>query len=58
MHLLAGADVLAADKLFASLDIRTRQWNIPDWGKCYSAPPSAPFEIPPHDLIESFKATL
>ena len=32
MNSLTDADVLAADKLFATLDTRTRRWQLPSWG--------------------------
>ena len=32
MNTLTGADVLAEDKLFATLDTRTRRWQLPGWG--------------------------
>ena len=32
MNALTGADVLAEDKLFATLDTRTRRWQLPGWG--------------------------
>src|SRR5262249_33055325 len=33
MNALTGAGVLAENKLFSTLDTRTRQWRISDWGK-------------------------
>ncbi len=32
LNVLTGADVLAEDKLFATLDTRTRRWQLPGWG--------------------------
>ena len=32
MNSLTGAGVLAANKLFATLDTRTRRWHLPSWG--------------------------
>ncbi len=32
MNALTGAGVEAADRLFATLDTRTRRWDIPGWG--------------------------
>src|SRR5439155_5611324 len=33
MNRLTGSDVLAKDQLFSTLDTRTRQWRLADWGK-------------------------
>ena len=32
LNALTGANVLTEDKLFATLDTRTRRWKLPDWG--------------------------
>ena len=32
LNALTHADVLAEDKLFATLDTRTRRWKLPSWG--------------------------
>src|SRR5437867_1400717 len=32
MNRLTAAGVLTADKLFATLDTRTRRWQLPGWG--------------------------
>jgi GTP-binding protein HflX len=58
MRRLTGADVLVADKLFATLDTRTRQWNIPGWGKLLLSDTVGFIRNLPHDLVASFKATL
>lgn len=58
MRRLTGADVLVANKLFATLDTRTRQWFIPGWGKILLSDTVGFIRNLPHDLIESFKATL
>jgi GTP-binding protein HflX len=58
MRRLTDADVVVADKLFATLDTRTRQWNIPGWGKVLLSDTVGFIRNLPHDLIESFKATL
>lgn len=58
MRTLTGANVLVADKLFATLDTRTRQWNIPGFGKILLSDTVGFIRNLPHDLIESFKATL
>jgi GTP-binding protein HflX len=58
MRALTGADVLAADKLFATLDTRTKQWTLPNWGKVLLSDTVGFIRRLPHDLIASFKATL
>ncbi|HEY4232333.1 MAG TPA: GTPase HflX, partial [Lacipirellulaceae bacterium] len=32
LNTLTGSDEVAEDKLFATLDTRTRRWQLPDWG--------------------------
>ena len=34
MNALTAADVLVQDKLFATLDTRTRRWQLPIGGRC------------------------
>lgn len=58
MRRLTDADVLVADKLFATLDTRTRQWNIAGWGKILLSDTVGFIRNLPHDLVASFKATL
>jgi GTP-binding protein HflX len=58
MNALTGADVYAADRLFATLDTRTRQWAIAGWGKVLLSDTVGFIRKLPHDLVESFKATL
>jgi GTP-binding protein HflX len=58
MRALTGADVLVADMLFATLDTRTRRWGIPGWGKVLLSDTVGFIRKLPHDLVESFKATL
>lgn len=58
MNALTGADVYTADRLFATLDTRTRQWAIPGWGKVLLSDTVGFIRKLPHDLVESFKATL
>ncbi|QDU64272.1 GTPase HflX [Planctomycetes bacterium Pan216] len=58
MRRLTGADVLVANKLFATLDTRTRQWAIPGWTKVLLSDTVGFIRDLPHDLVESFKATL
>ncbi len=58
MNALTGADVLAEDKLFSTLDTRTRQWRLADWGKTLLSDTVGFIRDLPHHLIASFKATL
>jgi GTP-binding protein HflX len=58
MNTLTGAGVLAADKLFATLDTRTRRWQLPGWGPVLLSDTVGFIRDLPHHLIASFKATL
>ena len=59
MRELTGAEnILVADRLFATLDTRTRRWAIPGWGKVLLSDTVGFIRKLPHDLVESFKATL
>ena len=58
MNKLTKAEVLAEDKLFATLDTRTRQWHLPKWGPVLLSDTVGFIRDLPHDLIASFKATL
>jgi GTP-binding protein HflX len=58
MNALTDADVLAADKLFATLDTRTRRWHLPSWGPVLLSDTVGFIRDLPHSLIASFKATL
>lgn len=58
MRRLTGADVLVADKLFATLDTRTRQWLVPGFGKVLLSDTVGFIRNLPHDLVASFRATL
>jgi GTP-binding protein HflX len=58
LNKLTGAQVLAADKLFATLDPTTRQLVLPD-GRTLLATDTVGFiRRLPHRLVEAFKATL
>ncbi len=58
LNRLTGAEVLAADKLFATLDPTTRQLRLPD-GRTLLATDTVGFiRRLPHRLVEAFKATL
>jgi GTP-binding protein HflX len=58
MNALTGAGVLAEDKLFSTLDTRTRQWHLKDWGRVLLSDTVGFIRDLPHHLIASFKATL
>jgi GTP-binding protein HflX len=58
MNALTGSSVLAENKLFSTLDTRTRQWRLADWGKVLLSDTVGFIRDLPHHLIASFKATL
>jgi GTPase len=58
LNALTGADELAEDKLFATLDTRTRRWRLPGWGPVLLSDTVGFLRDLPHRLIASFKATL
>jgi GTP-binding protein HflX len=58
MNTLTGAGVLAEDRLFSTLDTRTRQWHLKDWGRILLSDTVGFIRDLPHHLIASFKATL
>jgi GTP-binding protein HflX len=58
MNALTDADVLVQDKLFATLDTRTRRWQLPGWGPVLLSDTVGFIRDLPHTLIASFKATL
>jgi len=58
MNRLTESDVLVADKLFATLDTRTRRWQLPHWGPVLLSDTVGFIRSLPHHLIASFKATL
>jgi GTP-binding protein HflX len=58
MNVLTDAGVLAVDKLFATLDTRTRRWQLPGWGPVLLSDTVGFIRDLPHHLIASFKATL
>jgi GTP-binding protein HflX len=58
MNALTDAGVLAADKLFATLDTRTRRWQLPSWGPVLLSDTVGFIRDLPHKLVTSFKATL
>jgi GTP-binding protein HflX len=58
MNVLTGAGVYVEDKLFSTLDTRTRQWHLKDWGRILLSDTVGFIRDLPHHLIASFKATL
>jgi GTP-binding protein HflX len=58
MNALTGAGVRVEDKLFSTLDTRTRVWRLPDWGRILLSDTVGFIRDLPHHLIASFKATL
>lgn len=58
MNALTGAGVRVEDKLFSTLDTRTRQWHLKDWGRILLSDTVGFIRDLPHHLIASFKATL
>ena len=58
MNALTDAGVLAEDKLFATLDTRTRRWRLPGWGPVLLSDTVGFIRDLPHRLIASFTATL
>lgn len=58
LNVLTGADVLAEDALFATLDTRTKRWHLPGWGPVLLSDTVGFIRDLPHHLIASFKATL
>jgi GTP-binding protein HflX len=58
MNALTHAGVKAEDKLFATLDTRTRRWQLPNWGPVLLSDTVGFIRDLPHGLIASFKATL
>ncbi|HZZ70813.1 MAG TPA: GTPase HflX [Pirellulales bacterium] len=58
MNGLTQAGVLTENKLFATLDTRTRKWQLPGWGPVLLSDTVGFIRDLPHHLIASFKATL
>jgi GTP-binding protein HflX len=58
MNALTGADALVEDKLFATLDTRTRRWPIANFGQVLLSDTVGFIRGLPHSLVASFKATL
>lgn len=58
MNALTDADVFAKDKLFATLETRTRRWHLPNWGHVLLSDTVGFIRDLPHSLVASFKSTL
>jgi len=58
MNALTGADVYVEDKLFSTLDTRTRRWAVPGFGTILLSDTVGFIRDLPHHLVASFKATL
>lgn len=58
LNALTGSDVLTENRLFATLDTRTRRWQLPGWGPVLLSDTVGFIRDLPHHLIASFKATL
>ena len=58
MRALTGANVLVEDKLFATLDTRTRRWPLPSFGDVLLSDTVGFVRNLPHHLVASFRSTL
>src|SRR6187399_3792786 len=58
MNALTGSGVYVENKLFSTLDTRTRQWHLKDWGRILLSDTVGFIRELPHHLVASFKATL
>ena len=58
MRALTGADVLVEDKLFSTLDTRTRTWRLPNRQRILISDTVGFIRDLPHHLVASFHATL
>jgi len=58
MNRLTHSDVYVQDQLFSTLDTRTRQWHVKDFGKILLSDTVGFIRDLPHHLVASFKATL
>jgi GTP-binding protein HflX len=58
MNALTGSDVYVANKLFATLDTRTRRWEVPQWGEIMLSDTVGFVRNLPHHLVASFRSTL
>ncbi|WP_145366511.1 GTPase HflX [Maioricimonas rarisocia] len=58
MQALTGENMYIADKLFATLDTRTRKWSLPNWGDVLLSDTVGFIRNLPHHLVASFRSTL
>ena len=58
MRLMTGADVYIADRLFATLDTKTRRWTLDDGLEVLLSDTVGFVRDLPHHLVASFRATL
>jgi len=58
MNSLTQAGVFVKNQLFSTLDTRTRQWHIRDWGRVLLSDTVGFIRELPHRLVASFRATL
>jgi GTPase len=58
MNTLTKADVFVKNQMFSTLDTRTRQWHVKDFGKVLLSDTVGFIRDLPHHLVASFKATL
>ena len=58
LNALTHSDVLAENRLFATLDTRTRRWQLPGWGPVLLSDTVGFVRQLPHHLVASFRATL
>jgi GTP-binding protein HflX len=58
MNALTEGGVYVEDKLFSTLETRTKQWRIKDWGRVLLSDTVGFIRYLPHHLVASFKATL
>jgi len=58
MNTLTKAGVYVKNQLFSTLDTRTRQWHIRDWGRVLLSDTVGFIRELPHHLVASFRATL
>ena len=58
LNLLSGADALAEDKLFATLDPVVRKMTLPNGTECLLSDTVGFINKLPHDLVNAFRSTL
>ena len=55
LNKVTGSDVLAEDKLFATLDTRTRRWQLPNWGPVLLSDTVGFIRDLPHSLVPALR---